>query len=174
MVCRSLPLGSIPPPRKGILLNILKIVEIPTPKPYIFLFLVYRGIQWYVGHDPWGEPHPLGKGNSRISWKPLRSPPLNHIYSCSLCKGASNGMSVMTPGVIPTPRKEKLLNILKTVEIPTPKPYMFLFLVLRGIQWYVGHDPWGEPHPPGKGNSWISWKPLKSPPLNPIYSCSLY
>jgi hypothetical protein len=53
----------------------------------------------------------------------------------------------MAPGVNPTPRNGKLLNIPKTVEIPTPKPYIFLFPVLRGIQWYVGHDPWGQPHP---------------------------
>jgi hypothetical protein len=50
----------------------------------------------------------------------------------------------------PTPRNEKLLNISKTVEIPTPKPYTFLFVVLRGIQWYVGHDHWGQPHPQEK------------------------
>jgi hypothetical protein len=59
----------------------------------------------------------------------------------------------MTPGVKPTPRKWKLLNILKTVEIPNPIPYIFLFLVLRSIHWYVGHDPLGHPHPPGMGNN---------------------
>jgi hypothetical protein len=40
---------------------------------------------------------------------------------------------------------------LETVEIPTPKPCTLLFLVLSSIQWYVGHDPWGQPHPPRKG-----------------------
>jgi hypothetical protein len=53
----------------------------------------------------------------------------------------------MTPGVNPPPRKGKLLNILKAVEIPTPKPYIFLFLVLSSIQWYIGHDPWSQTHP---------------------------
>jgi hypothetical protein len=53
----------------------------------------------------------------------------------------------MTPGIIPPHMNGKLLNILETVEIPTPKPYIFLTLAIRGIQWYIGHDPWGQPHP---------------------------
>jgi hypothetical protein len=39
----------------------LKTVEIPTPKLYIFLFLVLSSIHWYAGHDPWGSTPPLRK-----------------------------------------------------------------------------------------------------------------
>jgi hypothetical protein len=53
----------------------------------------------------------------------------------------------MTPGIIPPHMNGKLLNILETVEIPTPKPYIFLFLELREIKWYAGHNPLGQPHP---------------------------
>ena len=156
MVCRSWPLGSTPPLRKLKLLNILKTVEIPTPKPYIFLFLVLRSIQWYVGDDPWDQPHPPGNWNSWISWKPLRSPPQAIYILFSCVKGNPMVCRSWPLGSTPPPRKLTLLNILKTVEIPTPKPYIFLFLVLRSIQWYVGHDPWGQPHPPGNWNCWIS------------------
>jgi hypothetical protein len=53
----------------------------------------------------------------------------------------------MAPGVSPTPKNGKLLNISKTVKIYTPKPYILLSLMLRGIQWFVRHDLWIKPHP---------------------------
>jgi hypothetical protein len=42
----------------------------------------------------------------------------------------------MAPGDNPTPRNGKLAKynyISKTIAIPTPKPYIFLFLVLQAI-----------------------------------------
>jgi hypothetical protein len=33
-------------------------VEIPTPKLNIFLFLVFRSIEWYIDLDPLGQHHP--------------------------------------------------------------------------------------------------------------------
>lgn len=45
-----------------------------------------------------------------ISWKLLRSPPLNHIScSCSLCQGASTILYVWAPRVVLTPRSERAL-----------------------------------------------------------------
>jgi hypothetical protein len=40
----------------------------------------------------------------------------------------------MVPGVNPTPQKWEIVEYLKkTIDIPTPKPYIFLFLVLQAI-----------------------------------------
>jgi hypothetical protein len=63
---------------------------------------------------------------------PYTTPTPYHIYSCSLFTGIYNTLD-MAPGVNPIPKNGKLLNILKSIEIPTPKPYMFLFLVLQAI-----------------------------------------
>jgi hypothetical protein len=51
----------------------------------------------------------------------------------------------MTPGVTPTPEMGNWLNILKSIEIPTPKPYIFSFLMLqvRYAIKYIKYDPWG-------------------------------
>jgi hypothetical protein len=82
----------------------------------------------------------------------------------------------MAPGVNPTPHKLEMAEYLKkTVEIPTPKPYIFLFLVLQVIymqyvimaleinsilqKWEIGRIH--------------KKKLLRSAPLNHIYSCSL-
>lgn len=54
--------------------------------------------------------------------KQLGSFPLYHIYSCSLCHGASDDMQSMSPRCFPDPARK---IIQKTVEIPTPKPYVF-------------------------------------------------
>jgi hypothetical protein len=46
------------------------------------------------------------------------------------------------------------LNILKTIEIPIPNPYIFMFLMLlyRQCLQYTRYGPWGQPHPPETGN----------------------
>jgi hypothetical protein len=64
------------------------------------------------------------------------------------------------------PWYRKCSNISKTVEIPTLKPYMSLFLVSRNIWWCIVHDITRWFHPPKTGSVEISWKSLKSPPLN--------
>ena len=67
--------------------NLLR-VQNTLPKPYIFLFLMIRHIKWHHSWDPRGSPggmpHPLHFIKCITSWKPFRSPPINHIYSCSL------------------------------------------------------------------------------------------
>jgi hypothetical protein len=57
---------------------------------------------------------------------------------------------------------------LETNEIPTPKPYIFLFLVLSSIQWYVSHDPWGQTPPPGKGKLLNILKTFEIPTPKPF------
>jgi hypothetical protein len=98
---------------------------------------------------PGGQPYPPEMGNSWISWKLLRSPPLNHIYSCSLWYRQYMQYIRYGPWGSTSPlRNGKLLNVSKTIEIPTPKPYIFLFLVSRNMWWYIGYDHTRWPCPP--------------------------
>ena len=180
------PRGQASPPSFHKMLNISETVQIPTHKPYIFLFLMMRRIKW---HGPWilkgspgGMPHPLYFIKCVISRKPFRSPPINHIYSCSLRYGAFSDMDFGTPGCprvhAPPPSFYKMLNILETVQISTYKPYIFLLLMMRRNKW---HGPWIPKGSPG-GHApplhfikyVISRKLFKSQPINHIYCCSLW
>jgi hypothetical protein len=72
--------------------------------------------------DGWGH-------NTRkrfIFWKPLNFPPLNciYMYSCSLCQG--NVGHDRRSEVASSPLNRMSPIILKTVEIPTLTPYIFL------------------------------------------------
>ena len=46
---------------------------------------------------------------------------------------------------VPPPSFHKMLSILETVQIPTYKPYIFFFLMMRCIKW---HEPWILRGPP--------------------------
>ena len=47
-------------------------------------------------------------------------------------------------GPCPTPLSNKNPNISETIQIPTPKPYIFFFLMSWHIQWHwQGGPPWG-------------------------------
>jgi hypothetical protein len=67
--------------------NISETTQIPTPKPYIFSFLVSRTLWWYADHDntEWSRP-PYTRGD-QIYWKSSRSPLIHLRYSCSLFHG---------------------------------------------------------------------------------------
>jgi hypothetical protein len=80
--------------------NILKTVEIPTPKPYIFLFFVSRSTWWYDDHDHTEWSCPLYTRDAPISWKLLRSSPIDHIYYCSLCQETCDSMWSWQYGVV--------------------------------------------------------------------------
>ena len=117
-----------------------------------------------------------------IFLKPFRSPPINHIYSCSLWWGAFSDMDHGSQGVprgqaLP-PWFHKICYISETVQIPTHKLYIFLFLKIRRIYWHGSWDPWVSPgcmpHPLHFAKCLISRKPFSSPPINHIYSCSLW
>ena len=47
-------------------------------------------------------------------------------------------------GHAPPPWFNKNPNISETIQIPTPKPYIFLFHMLRCIQWHQPGCPWGH------------------------------
>ena len=61
----------------------LETVQIPTPKPYIFVFLMIRQIQTLTGdpHRCISPSHPLHFIIGLISQKPFISPSLNYIYT---------------------------------------------------------------------------------------------
>lgn len=108
-----------------------------------WLFRASNGLYMQV-ISPGGYSRPLRTGSAQISSKRLNSPPSNHIYSGSLCQGTSNGMQVNSPEVVLSPSNRTCPDILKAVEIPTHKPYTFLFRVSRGIKWYVDNQPRGQ------------------------------
>jgi hypothetical protein len=58
------------------------------------------------------------------------------------------------------------LNILKSIEIPTSKPYTFLFLMCntQDMQ-YISYGPWG--HPPRNGNLLKIFKSIEIPTPKP-------
>jgi hypothetical protein len=118
--------------------NIPKTVEIPTPKPYIFLFLVSSSIWWYASHDRtlWSHSPLNRKCPYNYIWKTieiLTSKSYIHVLlflvSSNIwwCAGHDH-----TEWSCP-PCYRKCPNISKTVEIPTPKPYKLLFLVSSSI-----------------------------------------
>ena len=97
----GVPQVHAPPPSFHKMLNILETVQIPTFKPYILLFLMMRRSKW---HGPWipkgspgGMPHPLHFIKCVISRKLFRSPPINHIYCCSLWQAAFSDMDPRVP-----------------------------------------------------------------------------
>jgi hypothetical protein len=51
-------------------------VEIPTPKPYIFMIRVIRQIKYLIAQAPGVIPHPLPEVNFLM----FEIPPLSHIY----------------------------------------------------------------------------------------------
>jgi uncharacterized protein YggT (Ycf19 family) len=160
----------------------LETVEFSTPKLYIFLFLVSRSIRWYIGHDYTGWLlSPLKQEVPKYLEKCWDPHPKNHTYSCFLCQWTSDGMlqwycfgfkSLMVCrswpyGLVPSPLNRRCSNTLKTVEILTHKPYIFLFLVARSIRWYVGHDHTGWSRSPLNRKCPNIWKSVEIPTLKP-------
>jgi hypothetical protein len=74
----------------------------------------------------------------------LISPPLNHIYLWSGWLGKLNALWLRHCGVIPHPLPEMIFLM---VEIPTPKPYIFMIRVNRQIKCPKSCDPGSSPSP---------------------------
>ena len=70
-------------------------------------------------------------------------PTLNHIYLWSGWRQIKC-LIAQAPGVIPHPLPE--VNFLM-VEIPTPKPYIFMIRVTRQMKCLIAHAPGVIPHP---------------------------
>lgn len=113
---------------------ILEKGQIPTHKPCIFLFLMIRRIQW-------PKPSPirllLGRAPTPLFQKWLlnmsemvETPFINHIFSWSLCQyDQTHSVIHWTPlGACHTPSFHVRPDISEMVKIPTPKPYILLFL----------------------------------------------
>jgi hypothetical protein len=159
---------------------------------------VSRRIWWYTGHDITGWFRPLDIGSAQISRKPFRSD--FNIFYCNTTLQLDQAQVLKNLdrplhsdphpkpyiflflvsrrlwlyGVVPYPLNRRYFNILKTVDIPTlNKPYIFLFLLSRSIWWYAYHNHTKWSRPPSTGGAAISWKPLRSPTTDYIYSYSL-
>ena len=126
--------------------NISEIVQIPTLKPYLFLFLMIRHIQWHWLRSPRSMPHLLqfmlniSETVQNCAYEPyiLLFLIIRHIQWYWLG----------VPRVCPTPSVHKRLNISETVQNPIPKLYILLFLMIRHIQWHWPWTPWGYAPPP--------------------------
>ena len=95
--------------------------------------------------SPGGMLHPLHFMKILVSQKPFRFPHLNHIYSSSLCWDSSSDTDRGSPwGYDAPPSLHLRPYISETIQIPTPKPYIFLFHMLRCIQWHQPGSPWGH------------------------------
>lgn len=86
------------------------------PKPYMFLFHVYWGIKQYVRHDFKGQSCSPETRSAQMLLKLLRSPPLNYIYSCSLCNLATNSIQVMTVLHVLTLLTQALVSYMRSIN----------------------------------------------------------
>ena len=94
-------------------------------------------------------PHPLHSIQDLIlSQKLFRSPHLKLYIFLFLWWKASNDTNWGYPGCMPNPY-HLVKGHTSTVQIPTPKAYIFLFLMVRGTQWHqLGGPPGLCPTPP--------------------------
>ena len=166
--------------------NILQTVQVTTPKPYIFLFLMIKGIQthrpWVPLDSPGGHAPPYSLHEQQYISETVEIPtPKLYLFLFLMIKGIQLHRFWVPSGCAyghATPLSlHKRPYISETFQIPTPKPYILVFLMITVIH---GHRPWvprgspGDIPPPTHFiKCVISQKPLRSPPLNHIYSCSL-
>jgi hypothetical protein len=129
------PLGSTlpPPPRNGKLAEYLEIYWDPHHWTIYIVPCVTGNICNTLDMAPEVNLIPQKWELGWISRKLLRSPPLNHIYSCSMCYRHMQYIRYGPWGQPHPPEMGNWLNISKIIEILTPKPYTFLFLVLQAI-----------------------------------------
>ena len=93
-------------------------VEIPTPKPYIFMIRMTRQIKCLIAQAPGGHTPPLHQVNFLVVEIPTPKP---YIFMI-MVTGQIKCLIAQVPGVIPHPLPE--VNFLM-VEIPTLKPYIY-------------------------------------------------
>ena len=90
------------------------------------------GYQQYYRFYSWGLPHPLNMTNLVITFKRLRSPPLNHIFSYSLWHESSRRIFGCIPRGSPIPlNMTKLLIIPKRFRSP-PLNHIFSYFIWYG------------------------------------------
>jgi hypothetical protein len=94
------------------------VVEIPTPKPYIFMIRVTRQIKCLIAQALGVIPHPLHEVNFLVVEIPTPKP---YIFMIRVTRQIKC-LIAQALGVIPHPLSE--VNFLM-VEIPTLKPYIY-------------------------------------------------
>ena len=107
-------------------------------------------------------PHPLHFIKGLISQNLQITGPKPIYILVPYDKTYSLTHTLCPPGFAPTPSLHKRPFISEIIRIPTPKPYIFLFVLIRRIQ---GHRSWVSYAPTSslhKGQ--ISQKPFRSPP----------
>jgi hypothetical protein len=136
------------------------------------LFLLSSSIWWYLGHDhtEWSRT-PQTKG-AQIYWKPLRSPPINHISICTLCHGAFDGMLITTIRNSIVPLKPEVLQYLENRWNPYPQTIYIRVPCVREHVMECSHDhtEWLHRYHPLNRKSVLSLKLSRSPSLNHRYT----
>ena len=138
------PLGACPTPSFHKMLNILKTVQLPTCKPYIYSYSLWWGALSDMDHGSQrGPPGVCPPGafyfiKCVISRKLFRSPPINHIYCCSLWQAVFIDMDPRVPRKHAPPALFiKCIISWKPFWSPH-KPYIFLFWLSMAL-WKVQH-----------------------------------
>lgn len=150
-IYKILHLGSVPFLRNWKWPNFWKTFEIPTPKPDMLLFLVLRGIKWFVDHRPRGYSWSPRTGSDQISSKRLKSQltiPTPYLFLFLVSRGITWYM-VKGPGVVLTPFDQEVRRYLlykkyrKVIDILIPKPYIFVHWVISvnliNSKWDIGN-----------------------------------
>ena len=117
-------------------LNISETIQIPTPKPYIYLcFLWYKAFsntdrEVRSGVARHVTPSSLHKRLNILETVQIPTPkPYIFIFlRITTFNNTSREVSKGVPGIAPNLLLHKLLDISETIQIPTPKPYIFIFL----------------------------------------------
>ena len=95
--------GIIPHPLPEV--NFL-MVEIPTPKPYIFMIRVTRQMKCLIAHAPGVIPHPLPEVNFLMVEIPTPKP---YIFMIRVTRQIKY-LIAQAPGSYPTPFRSELFN----------------------------------------------------------------
>ena len=143
----GLPRGRAPPQQFYFWPYISKNIQIPTHKPYIFL-IPHDVTDWML-----------------LLWWPQGSGPIPSILLMMLdLKNHSDPHPLTIYILIPHDVTDWMVLLLrplglprgqapppyisKTIQIPTHKPYIFLFLMMWRIECYYFDDPRGQAPPP--------------------------
>ena len=149
-------------PTQPLMFENLKNSQIPTPKPYIFLYLTIKQIKWNKRWVTWGHSHPL------VVWELINScDPHPYTIYIIIWDNEINQMKYRgTPEGSVTP----LLSFWKLVNGWNLHPLNHIYFCMwqlnksNEIKWV---SLWVSP----TLSCLRTWKRSRSPPLNHIYFC---
>jgi hypothetical protein len=138
--------GVIPQPLPEV--NFL-MVEIPSPKPYIFMIRVTRQIKCLIAQAPGGHTLPPN-WSDLFKYRFLSGVGLSpRVKKCWM-----HNFTLASP---PIPNIKFLSFVVS--EKPSPKPYIFMIRVTRQIKCLIAQAPGGHTLPPNWSDLFNGWDP---------------